>query len=585
MTRSASTIDSGALRRAAARTSKDRPPTWMIVAATAVVIAAALPVVYLFIRGASGGEETLDFLLRRSAVMVVLRTLITVILTTAFSLLVAVPAAWLTMRTDLPLRRLLSVALALPLVVPSFVMATTSIEAFGPRGVLQRMLEPLGVQKLPDIYGLEGATFVLVLMAYPYVYLTVRGAIANMNPELAEACRSMGYGVIGSFRRVTLPLLMPAMGSGAILAALYAISDFGGVALMRHVTLTVANMTYYQSGVDRALGAAMSTVLVVFVVALLLVEASARRGRHRYDDLMLGGGRPHKTAELGWWKLPAFIFVSLPVVAGVIVPIAVLLNWLLRGVSRGQDIVPLGESFLNSLQASGLGALATLIAAVPIALLTVRYRSGISAILERITYIGFGLPGVVVALGLVFFAVNFAFPLYQTIWLLAFAYVVLFLPAAVGSLRSGLLQISPSLEEAAQSLGKKQWQATISVTLPIVMPSIFAGAAMVFLLTMKELPATLILGPTGFDTLATSIWSAASEAYFTRTAAASLILIAAAGIPTAWLVLSDHAPTREMAAGSFRRRISGLLRTFAHETVPIKEGSADSFASRRTSGQ
>ncbi len=578
-------IERESLRRLVVDYSKDRPPLWMMVAAAMVVIAAAMPVVYLFIRGASGGGEALDFLLRRSAVIVVLRTLVTVFLVTVFSLLVAVPAAWLTMRTDLPLRRLFSVALALPLVIPSFVMATTTIEAFGPRGILQRTLEPLGVQELPDIYGFEGATFVLVLMAYPYVYLTVRGAIANMNPELAEACRSMGYSTIGALRKVTLPLLMPAMGSGAILAALYAISDFGGVALMRHVTLTVANMTNYQSGVDRTLGAAMAIVLIVLVVILLLIEASVRRGRHRYDDLMLGGARPHKITELGWWKVPALIFVLLPVITGVMVPVAVLVNWLLRGVSRGQDVIPLGESFLNSLQASGLGAVATLIAATPVALLTVRYRSRVSAIFERLTYIGFGLPGVIVALALVFFAVNFAFPIYQTIWLLIFAYVVLFLPVAVGSLRSGLLQINPALEEAAQSLGRKQWQATISVTLPILMPSIFAGAAMVFLLTMKELPATLILGPTGFDTLATSIWAAASEAYFTRTAAASLILIAAAGIPTAWLVLSSHAPAREPATGSFRRRIVGILRRFAHETVPDKEGSANAIASRGPSSR
>ena len=188
--------------------------------------------------------------------------------------------------------------------------------------------------------------------------------------------------------------------------------------------------------------------------------------------------------------------------------------------------------------------MATVVMALPVAFVTVRYRNWFSDLLGRSVYIGFGLPGVVVALSLVFFTINFALIAYQTLLLLVLAYAVLFLPVALGSLRSGLLQINPRLEEAAQSLGKTQLQSFIRVTLPIMMPSIFASAAMVFLLTMKELPATLILGPTGFDTLATSIWSASSEAFFTQTAASSLILVAAAGVPTAWLVLREHSRSR-----------------------------------------
>lgn len=536
------------------------PPLWLFVSASIVVVAALLPVIYLFVRGALGGDATLDFLLRASSAAVIMRTLLTILVVTAFSLLVAVPAAWLTVRTDMPFRNVLSVALVLPLVIPSFVMATTLIEAFGPRGVLQDFLEPLGVESLPNFYGLEGASFVLVLMCYPYIYLTVRGAIAGINPQLSEACRSMGYGAFESFRRVTLPLLMPAMGAGAILAALYTLSDFGAVSLMRHNTLTVAIMTNYQTSVDRTAGAAMSMILVVFVVMLLLIESSARRGRNRYDDLSTANMRSSRLVHLGWWKFPAFIFALFPVVAGLAVPVAVLLNWLIRGISKGQELSPnLGEAFINSLQASALAALATLVAAFPVALLTVRYRSRFSAIFGRLVYIGFGLPGVVVALSLVFFGVNVALFLYQTIWLLIFAYVVLFLSVAVGSLSAGLLQINPRLEEAAQSLGKKPFNAMLSVTLPVVMPSVLAGATMVFLLTMEELPATLILGPTGFDTLATSIWSAASEAFFTRTAASSLILIFAAGIPTALLILRDHSPSRSSNGKQFLQWLKAIF--------------------------
>ena len=544
MTRSTAEVATPALRpRRAVRSGTRGAPVWVGIAAGTVVVAAMLPVVYLFIRGIEGGETTWDFLTRSNSIKVIWRTVSVIALVTLFSLIVAVPAAWLTMRTNLPFRRVLSVALALPLVVPSFVMATTLIEALGPKGSVQGFLEPLGIERLPSIYGLPGATLVLVLMTYPYVYLTVRAAIAGLNPELVEAGRSMGYSMLEAFRRITLPLLMPAIGSGAILAALYTLSDYGGVALMRHNTLTVSIMTNYQTSIDRTAGAAMSMLLVVFAAVLLLIELVVR-GRRRYDDASGNTGRTHRQIMLGPWVAPALLFTLTPIIFGVVVPVAVLLDWLLRGYARGIEGAPIATPLWNSLQASGLAALATIIMALPVAFLTVRYRNWLSAMFGRLVYIGFGLPGVVVALSLVFFAVNFALFAYQTLLLLVFAYAVLFLPVALGSLRSGLLQISPNLEEAAQSLGKTQLQAFIRVSLPILMPSIFASAALVFLLTMKELPATLILGPTGFDTLATSIWSASSEAFFTKTAASSLILVAAAGLPTAWLVLREHAGTR-----------------------------------------
>ena len=529
--------------RRAVRRGARGAPVWVVIAAGSVVIAAMLPVVYLFIRGVEGGETTWDFLSRPQSMKVIWRTVTVIFTVTLFSLIVAVPAAWLTMRTNMPFRRVLAVALSLPLVVPSFVMATTLIEALGPKGSLQELLEPFGMERMPSIYGLPGATLVLVLMTYPYVYLTVRATIAGLNPELVEASRSMGYTVLGAFRRVTLPLLMPAIGSGSILAALYTLSDFGGVALMRHNTLTVSIMTNYQTSIDRTAGAAMSMMLVVFAVALLFIESTIR-GRRRYDDASGNVGRTQREIRLGWWTLPALMFVLLPIIAGVVVPVAVLVEWLLRGFARGLEGAPIVTPLWNSLQASGLAAVATVVMALPVAFVTVRYRNWFSDLFGKAVYIGFGLPGVVVALSLVFFAVNFALVAYQTLLLLVFAYAVLFLPVALGSLRSGLMQINPGLEEAAQSLGKTQLQSFVRVTLPIMMPSIFASAAMVFLLTMKELPATLILGPTGFDTLATSIWSASSEAFFTQTAASSLILVAAAGAPTAWLVLREHSRSR-----------------------------------------
>ncbi len=511
----------------------------LIIAASIAIIAAMLPVLYLFVRGIGQGDATIEFLARPNSMFTLWRTINLIFIVTLTSLVVAVPAAWLTMNSDLPFKRFIAVALALPLVVPSFVMATTLIEAFGPKGALQRILQPVGVDQLPSIYGLPGSTLVLVLMTYPYVYLTVRAAIAGLNPELIDACRSMGYTTAQAFRRVTLPLLIPAIGSGSILAALYTLSDYGGVALMRHNTLTVSIMTNYQTSIDRSSGAALSMMLVVFAAGLLLGESLIKR-RRRFDDASANAARSQRIISLGRYKAFALLFTLLPVVVGVIVPCLTMLRWLTRGIESGQGFTSVAMPLWNSMQASALAAVTTVIVALPIAFVTVRYRNAISEFFSQATYIGFGLPGVVVALSIVFFAVNFALFAYQTLALLIFAYAVSFLPAALGSLRAGLMQLNVRLEEAAQSLGKTQFQTVTQVTLPMLMPSIFASAAMVFLLTMKELPATLILGPTGFDTLATSIWAASSEAFFTETAVASLILVVAAGVPTAWLVLREH---------------------------------------------
>ncbi len=221
-------------------------------------------------------------------------------------------------------------------------------------------------------------------------------------------------------------------------------------------------------------------------------------------------------------------------------PVGVLTWWLVRGLLRDQTMTALLGPAWNSIAISLAAAVLTVIVAMPVAILAVRYRSWWpSRLIERVTYVGFGLPGVVVAISLVFFGVNYARPVYQSNWLLLFGYVVLFLPAAVGAIRYSLMQVSPRIEEAAQGLGRRPWRVLVTVTLPIVMPGVMAGTALVFLMTMKELPATLILSPIGFKTLATVIWDASSDAFFARTAAASLLLIALAGIPTAFMVLRD----------------------------------------------
>ena len=234
---------------------------------------------------------------------------------------------------------------------------------------------------------------------------------------------------------------------------------------------------------------------------------------------------------------------ALVALASLGMPMGVLGFWLARGVREGQSLGLEWGTVFNSVYVSLLAAAAAAIAALPLAVFAVRYGGPIGALLERISYVGFALPGIVVALALVFFAANYLTPLYQGTGLLVFAYVVLFMPAALGATRASLLQVNPRVEDAARVLGRKPLTVFAAITFPLMRPGVLAGAALVFLVTIKELPATLILGPIGFDTLATSVWSAAESAFFTQAAAPALLLVLASSIPVALLMLRVG-PTR-----------------------------------------
>ncbi|MBI3953271.1 MAG: iron ABC transporter permease [Chloroflexi bacterium] len=513
------------------------PPVFVWAPAVLVAAGVALPLAYLVVRTLGSGAEAWELLARGRTLAILGRSLLLALVVTGATVAIGLPLAWLTVRTDLPLRRVWSVLTALPLVIPSYVIGFVVVAALGPRGMLQGLLAgPLGVERLPEIYGFPGAALSLSLVSFPYVLLGVRGALARLDPALEEAARSLGHGGWATFRKVTLPLLRPALAAGALLVALYTLSDFGAVSMLRYETFTWAIYLQYQTSFDRSLAAALSLVLVVIAVAILAIEAQTR-GRSRYYRSTAGAVRPAAAVRLGGWRWPALAFCSVVALFALALPLAVLGYWLARGLGAGETLHLLWGPMVNSAYASGLAAVATVAAALPVVFLAVRYRSLVTALLERMTYVGFALPGIAIALSLVFFGANYLQPLYQSLALLVFAYLVLFLPTAVGAERISLLQVRPSLEEAARSLGRPPLQVLARVTIPLMRPGIAAGAALVFLLTMKELPATLILGPIGFKTLATSLWSSASEGFFARAAAPALLLVLASSVPLAILTL------------------------------------------------
>ncbi|MDQ7028760.1 MAG: iron ABC transporter permease [Ardenticatenia bacterium] len=521
-----------------------RPTTWLslILWGMAAVVAGAvlLPTTYLLIRTLDAGTAAWAPVFQARTLRILGRTIWLAMTVTATSAAIAVPLAWLTVRTDLPLRRMWAVLTALPLVIPSYVGAYLVVAALGPRGMVQQWLEGLfGISRLPDIYGFPGALLVLTLLSYPYTLLIVRAALLRMDPALEEASRSLGYGPWVTFWRVTLPQLRPALAAGSLLVALYTLRDFGAVSIMRYNTFTRVIYIQYQSSFDRAAAAALALVLVAMTLGVLALEVHTQQ-RARYARSTGRTARAQPVIRLGRWRWPALLFCATVVGVALVVPAGVLLYWLVRGVRTGQQFVPLWVATRNSILASGLAAVATLMAALPVAILNVRRPGRLSHVLERITYTGFALPGVVIALALVFFGAHYARPLYQTLPMLILAYVLLFLPQAVGAVRASLLQVHPSLEETARSLGRRPWQVFTTITVPLVWPGIAAGAGLVFLTTMKELPATLILGPLGFKTLATTVWSAVSEAFFAQAAAPALLLILVSSLPIALFILKEH---------------------------------------------
>jgi iron(III) transport system permease protein len=504
----------------------------------ALLVGAAcmVPPVYLLVRAGQSPAAAWEALRAGSTLRLIWNTATLAAATTALATALALPIAWLTARTDLPARRVLAVLAALPLAVPSYIAAMLAISAFGPRGLLQDALAPLGVERLPSIYGFWGATVVLALFTYPYLLLTLRPAVAGLDPRLEELSRGFGHGRLTTFRSVVLPQLRPALAAGGLLVALYAISDFGAVSLLRYDSLTRALFLRYEAGFDLGGAAALALVLVGLALALVAFELWSR-GQARYDSAhgATPPARQAPRARLGRWRWPAFAFVAGVLTLALAMPVALLGYWLVRGLAAGEAVRGVGGAALDSLLASGLAALVAAAAALPIATLAARHRGfKLTRPLEALSYTGFALPGLVVALALVFVALGTGL-LYQSLALLVLAYALLFLPQAAGATRVALLQISPSMEEAARGLGRRPWQVLGSVTVPLAGRGIVAGAALVFLTAMKELPATLILSPTGFETLATRVWTASSEAFFAQAALPALALIALSALPLALL--------------------------------------------------
>lgn len=507
-----------------ARRGRSIPPG-LVVAALVVGAVAVLPALYLIVRASDATARTWDAVLRPATAGLFVRSLGLAAAVTLACVAIGVPLAWLTTRTDLPARRLWATLFALPLAFPSYVLALALAGTFGDRGMLASLLGPFGIEHLPTISGFPGAFAALTLLCFPYVFLVTAAGFRGLDPALEEASRTLGWDRWQTFRRVTLPLLRPSITAGGLLVALYTLHDFGAVSLMRYETFTQAIFVQYRSAFDRTPAAVLSLFLIAVAVAVLAIEQRAR-GRARYHRSGGGAQRPARPVTLGRWRWAALGLSAGVVVVSLAGPVSVLTFWLVRSIGGATSLDLTWQAASGAIGLAGAAAGLTLLASIPVATLAARYSGRLSASIERAAHVGYALPGLVVGLAFVFLSVRTLPGIYQTLPVVLLAYLVLFLPQASQPLKNAIQQVNPRLEEAARMLGRGRIRAFTSVVVPQVWGPALAAAALVFLTAMKELPATLLLRPTGFETLATRVWSWTSAGRLSQAAAPALLLVA-----------------------------------------------------------
>jgi iron(III) transport system permease protein len=401
---------------------------------------------------------------------------------------------------------------ALPITVPAFVTSYSWVSI------------------TPAVQGFWGAAAIVTLAYYPLVYLPVAAVLRGTDPALEEAGRSLGMGAWRAFFRVTLPQTRVALLGGMLLVAIHMLSEYGAFAMLRFQTFTTAIYDEYKLSFDGAAASMLASVLVLLCLVLLVSELAAR-GRGRYARVDSGAARPPAPAALGRGRWPAALAMVALCGLALGLPLGTLAYWVASGGSGSEfDLGGLLAAAGSSLEL-GLGAAAlTTLLALPISVLSVRHPSRLATAIERATYLPFALPGIAVALALIVLSLRRLPAFYGSTALLLVAYAILSLPLALVATRAALAQAPPLHEEVARSLGCRPLTAALRVTLPRILPGLGAAAALVFLATVTELTATLLLAPIGTATLATEFWAKASTLSFGAAApyAALMVLISAA---------------------------------------------------------
>lgn len=513
------------------RRKRAGPVLALTVAGVALLFSA--PFVYLIAGALGSGSRFWEVLTSGDIAQPLFNSLLLGSSVAAMTMVVGTGLAVLVGRCDLPGRGAWRVALALPLVIPSFVGATALIAATGRGGL---------IPVVPRPGGFWGSFLVLVLFTYPYVFLPVLAKIATTSASAEEASRLLGRGAWHTTVRVLLPQLWPAIAAGGLLVFLYCLSEFGAVALLRFDTLT--RVIYSSRLLDREL----SLVLGLILAVIALVVSLLMRGGGESYQAAVGRGGSRTTIPLRRAKSVALLVCALPVLIGVVAPVVVFAVWVMRGASTvgvgysgwGDDLSFLVAPVTGSTVAAVTAAVAAVVITLPVAFAQVRRPAPWFEAAAGIVTSVFAIPGLVVALALVAWAVgapDALAPLYQSFPLLILGYVLHFGAQSMRTSSAALAGVSPRFDEAAATLGAGAPRRLLTVDLPMVLPGLLAAGGLVLLSTIKELPATLLLAPIGFETLATTIWGAATDGFYAEVGITSLVLIALSALLTWLLVL------------------------------------------------
>lgn len=454
------------------------------------------------------------------------------------TLLLGVSTAWLIVRFDFPGRRLWEVALVLPLAMPTYVLAYVYNYLLGFGGPVEHLWQDVaGPQaRIFSPQSFAGATLVMALDTFPFVYLLTRSALLNLNVSFEEVARTCGASRLRTMWRVTLPLLRPSIVAGVALVILYVVSDFGAVSLLRYQTLTYAVFQQMTGRSDNQAASILSILLVALALLFLLAERWFRHKSRFYQTT----GRYRAPERIRCGRLQgAAVTAYLATVVGASfgIPAYLLVQWSLSPEAQAILDSRFFGFVWNSALLSASAATAGVVIGLPLAYLASRRPTILNLGCLQAAYAGYVLPGPVAALAVLVLCLNVFPVLYGTALVLIVAYVIHFLPAGLQSLEPSLQQITPNLEEVARTLGLGVRETWRRVTLPLVRNGFIVAWVLMFLQTMKELPATLLLRPVGFDTLAIRVWLEASEEYY-QLAAPSALLIVFVGLPALVLLLS-----------------------------------------------
>lgn len=491
--------------------------SWVVVAALLISLAALLPLGFVVWVGYQAGWDTIAALVFRTRVgELLLNTALLVMVTVPLCVVLAVALAWLTERSDLPAARTWSWLAAAPLAVPAFVHSYAWITV------------------LPGLQGLPGAVLVSVLAYFPFLYLPIAAGLRRLDPGMEDTAAALGVGPWGVFFRVVLPQLRLAIWGGALLVALHLLAEYGLFVMIRFDTFTTAIVDQFQSTYNGPAANMLAGVLVLCCFVLLGLEAGTR-GKERYARVGTGSARMPQPARLGRYKSLCLLVPALTAALSLGVPLITLTRWLVAGGAEVWQQVDLLPTLGETLALATGGALLTTLVAVPMAWLSIRAPGRLQRVMEGCNYLVGSLPGIVVALALVSVMVRVALPLYQTVVTVLLAYMLMFLPRALISLRAGIAQAPVELEQAARSLGRTPTQALWQVTMRLAAPGVASGVALVFLAITNELTATLLLAPNGTQTLATAFWAHTSEIDYAGAAPYALLMVLLS-VPLTWLL-------------------------------------------------